>query len=126
MLKMFRGMIIALLPATLVSIYLFREKAILLILVGTTVAVVSEALFQFIFKRKYTYKDGGAITTGLLLALSVSPSTPVYVLAAAVAVGIIVGKQAFGGFPKNLFNPALRSEERRVGKECRSRGLSGE
>lgn len=107
MLKMFRGMIIALLPATFVSIYLFREKAILLILVGITVAVVSEALFQFIFKRKYTFKDGGAITTGLLLALSVSPSTPVYVLAAAVAVGIIIGKQAFGGFPKNLFNPAL-------------------
>ncbi len=107
MLKMFRGMIIALLPATFVSIYLFREKAILLILVGITVAVVSEALFQFIFKRKYTYKDGGAITTGLLLALSVSPSTPLYVLGASAAVGIIVGKQAFGGFPKNLFNPAL-------------------
>ncbi len=107
MLKMFHGMIIALLPATFVSIYLFREKAILLILVGITVAVASEALFQFIFKRKFTFRDGGAITTGLLLALSVSPSTPLYVLAAATAFGIIVGKQAFGGFPKNLFNPAL-------------------
>ena len=107
MLKIFRGMIIALFPATLLSIYLFREKAILLILVGITVAVVSEALFQFIFRRKYTFKDGGAVTTGLLLALSVSPSTPMYVLAAASAVGIIIGKQVFGGFHKNLFNPAL-------------------
>lgn len=107
MLKMFRGMIIALIPAALLSVYLFREKAVFLILVGITVSVASEALFQFIFKRKYTFKDGGAITTGLLLALSVSPSTPLYVLAAASAVGIIIGKQAFGGFPKNLFNPAL-------------------
>lgn len=107
MLKIFRGMLIALFPATLLSIYLFREKAIFLILVGITVAVASEALFQFVFRRKYTFKDGGAVTTGLLLALSVSPSTPIYVLAAASAVGIVIGKQVFGGFHKNLFNPAL-------------------
>lgn len=107
MIKMFRGMILALIPAALLSVYLFREKAVFLIIVGITVAVASEALFQFIFKRKYTFKDGGAVTTGLLLALSVSPSTPLYVLAIASAVGIIIGKQVFGGFPKNLFNPAL-------------------
>ena len=107
MLKMFRGMILALIPAALLSIYLFREKALFLIIVGVTVAVASEALFQFIFRRKYTFKDGGAVTTGLLLALSVSPSTPLYVLGIASAVGIIIGKQVFGGFPKNLFNPAL-------------------
>ncbi len=105
--KIFRTLILALLPATLVSIYLYREKAILLILVGVTVAIASEALFQFIFKRKYTFKDGGAAVTGLLLALSVSPSTPLYALAAAAAVGIVFGKHIFGGFPKNIFNPAL-------------------
>lgn len=107
MVKMFRGMLLALIPATLLSIYFYREKAVLLILVGVTVAVGSEALFQFIFKRKYTFKDGGAAATGLLLALSVSPSTPLYALAAAAAVGMIFGKHAFGGFPKNIFNPAL-------------------
>lgn len=107
MMKMFRGMIMALMPATLLAVYFFREKAVLLILVGVAVAVGSEAVFQFVFKRKYTYKDGSAAATGLLLALSVSPSTPLYVIAAAAAVGIVIGKQAFGGFPKNLFNPAL-------------------
>ncbi len=105
--KIYRGMLFALIPATILSVYFFREKAILLILVGVTVAVGSEALFQYIFKRKYTFKDGSAVVTGLLLALSVSPSTPLYAIAAAAAIGIILGKQAFGGFPKNLFNPAL-------------------
>jgi Na+-translocating ferredoxin:NAD+ oxidoreductase subunit D len=105
--KIYRGVLFALIPATILSVYFFREKAILLILVGVSVAVGSEALFQYIFKRKYTFKDGGAVVTGLLLALSVSPSTPLYALAAAAAVGIILGKQAFGGSPKNLFNPAL-------------------
>lgn len=107
MVKMFRGMLLALLPATALSLYLFREKALFLILVGVSVAVFSEALFQFIFKRKYTFKDGGVVVTGLLLALSVSPSTPLYVLAISTAVGMIFGKHVFGGFPKNLFNPAL-------------------
>jgi electron transport complex protein RnfD len=107
MMKIYRGMLLALVPATILSVYFFREKSILLILVGVIVAVGSEALFQFLFKRKYTYKDGGAAVTGLLLALSVSPTTPLYALAAAAAVGIVLGKQAFGGFPKNLFNPAL-------------------
>jgi Na+-translocating ferredoxin:NAD+ oxidoreductase subunit D len=107
MMKIFKVLLLSLIPATLLSIFFFREKAILLIIVGVGSAVASEALFQFIFKRKYTYKDGGAIVTGLLLALSVSPSTPLYILAAASAVAIILGKQVFGGFPKNLFNPTL-------------------
>ncbi|PKM88770.1 MAG: electron transporter RnfD [Firmicutes bacterium HGW-Firmicutes-10] len=107
MLKIFRTLLLALLPATILAVYFYREKAVFLILVGVIVAVGSEALFQFVFKRKYTFKDGGAIVTGLLLALSVSPSTPLYALAAATFVGVVFGKQVFGGFPKNLFNPAL-------------------
>jgi len=105
--KIFRTLIVALMPATLLSIYFYREKAIALILVGVVVAVASEALFQVVFQRKQTFKDGGVVITGLLLALSVSPSTPLYVLAAAAFVAIIFGKQVFGGFPKNLFNPTL-------------------
>jgi Na+-translocating ferredoxin:NAD+ oxidoreductase subunit D len=107
MLKIFRTLLLALLPATILAVYFYREKAVYLILVGVIVAVGSEALFQLVFKRKYTFKDGGAIVTGLLLALSVSPSTPLYALAAATFVGVVFGKQVFGGFPKNLFNPAL-------------------
>lgn len=107
MLKIFRAMLLALLPATLLAVYFYREKAVLLILVGVAAAVGSEALFQYVFKRKFTFKDGGAMVTGLLLALSVSPSTPLYVLAISAAVAIIFGKQVFGGFPKNIFNPAL-------------------
>lgn len=105
--KIFKTLILALMPATLVSIFFYREKAIALILVGIGVAVASEALFQFIFKRKYTFKDGGAVVTGLLMGLSVSPSTPLLILAAATTVAIVLGKQVYGGFPKNIFNPAL-------------------
>lgn len=100
MLKIFKTLLLALIPATLVAVYSYREKAILLIIVGIVSAVASEALFQMVFKRKYTYKDGGAVVTGLLLALSVSPSTPLVLLAGAAAVAIILGKQVHGGFQR--------------------------
>lgn len=100
MLKIFKTLLLALIPATLVAVYSYREKAILLILVGVVSAVASEALFQWVFKRKYTYKDGGAVVTGLLLALSVSPSTPLVLLAGAAAVAIILGKQVYEDFQR--------------------------
>lgn len=107
MLKIFKTLIYALMPAVAASLYYFRERALWALLVGVVSAVGAEALFQFIFKRKYTFKDGGAVVTGLLLGLSVSPSTPLYVIALASAFAIIVGKQVWGGFPKNIFNPTL-------------------
>ncbi|MCW3489895.1 RnfABCDGE type electron transport complex subunit D [Dethiobacter alkaliphilus] len=105
--KMFRGMLLALTPAALLAIYYYRMQAVMLIGVGIISAIVSEAVFQYIFKKKPTFTDGSAAITGLLLALAVSPSTPLYVLAASTAVGIVAGKQIFGGFPQNIFNPAL-------------------
>ena len=107
MTKIFKTILIALMPATLLALYNFRERALIALIVGVGFAVGSEALFQTIFKRKATYRDGGAIVTGLLLGLSVSPSTPWYVVALASSFAIVVGKQVMGGFPKNMFNPTI-------------------
>jgi len=105
--KMMKGMLIALAPAALWAIYSYRLSAVLLITVSIAVAVGSEALYQYLFKKPLKIKDLSAVVTGLLLALTVSPSLPLYVAAAGSAVGIIIGKQLFGGYGKNLFNPAL-------------------
>ena len=105
--KMMKGMLIALAPVTAFAIYLYRLDAALLILVSVAAAVGSEALFQYITKKPLKIKDLSAVVTGLLLALTVSPSLPLYVVAAGAVVGIVIGKQAFGGYGKNIFNPAL-------------------
>ncbi len=105
--KMMKGMLIALAPATLFSIYLFRLDAVLLIIVGVAAAVGSEALYQYIAKKPLKIKDLSAVVTGLLLALTVSPTLPLYALAAGSVVGIVIGKQVFGGYGKNILNPAL-------------------
>lgn len=105
--KMMKGMLIALAPAALFAIYLYRLNAVLLIIVGVAAAVASEALYQYITKKPLKIKDLSAVVTGLLLALTVSPSLPLYVVAVGSVVGIVIGKQAFGGYGKNIFNPAL-------------------
>ena len=105
--KMMKGMLIALAPAAVFAIYLYRLNAVLLIIVGVAAAVASEALYQYITKKPLKIKDLSAVVTGLLLALTVSPSLPLYVVAVGSVVGIVIGKQAFGGYGKNIFNPAL-------------------
>lgn len=105
--KMMKGMLIALAPAALFAIYSYRLSAVLLIVVSIAAAVGSEALYQYLTKKPVKVKDLSAVVTGLLLALTVSPSLPLYVVAAGSIFGIVVGKQLFGGYGKNLFNPAL-------------------
>jgi len=105
--KMMKGMLIALAPAALFAIYSYRLNAVLLIAVSIAAAVGSEALYQYLTKKPIKIKDLSAVVTGLLLALTVSPSLPLYVVAAGSVFGIVVGKQLFGGYGKNLFNPAL-------------------
>ncbi len=105
--KMMKGMLIALAPATLFAIYSYRLSAVLLIMVSVAAAVGSEALYQYLAKKPFKIKDLSAVVTGLLLALTVSPSLPLYVVATGAVFGIVIGKQVFGGYGKNIFNPAL-------------------
>jgi len=105
--KMMKGMLLALAPVTLFAIYSYRLNAFLLIIVSVAAAVASEALYQYLFKKPLKIKDLSAVVTGLLLALTVSPSLPLYVVAVGAVVGIVVGKQIFGGYGKNILNPAL-------------------
>lgn len=105
--KMMKGMLIALAPAAIFAVYSYRLSAVLLILVSVAAAVGSEALYQYLAKKPIKIKDLSAVVTGLLLALTLSPSLPLYVAAAGAVVGIVIGKQLFGGYGKNIFNPAL-------------------
>ena len=97
----------ALAPMVLYALYAYRLRALLMILTGVCSAMLAEAIFQKLVGRKVTVKDGSAAITGILFALAVSVSTPLYAIGISVAFGIIVGKQLLGGLGKNLFNPML-------------------
>ena len=99
---------IALLPATAFGIYNFRDThAWLLVLVTTASAVLAEYVYEKVAKRPVTICDFSAVVTGLLLALNLPPTAPLWMGVLGSVFAIIIVKQLFGGLGQNFMNPAL-------------------
>ncbi|WP_173443549.1 RnfABCDGE type electron transport complex subunit D [Selenomonas ruminantium] len=96
----------ALLPAALFAIWWFGIPAFINMLVGVVFAVLGEYLWQKGMHQPITAFDGSACITGLLLAMSMSPLLPPYMVAVGSLLAIIVAKQSMGGLGFNIFNPA--------------------
>ena len=96
----------ALLPAALFAVWWFGIPALINMLVGVVFAVLGEYLWQKGMHQPITAFDGSACITGLLLAMSMSPLLPPYMVAVGSLLAIIVAKQSMGGLGFNIFNPA--------------------
>jgi electron transport complex protein RnfD len=106
--KIMVSVIIALMPALVVSIFYFGLPVITLTLVSVGCCVLFEYLIQrFIMKVPTTISDGSAIVTGLLLAFNVPANLPIWMMVVGALVAIGIAKMPFGGLGHNLFNPAL-------------------
>ena len=102
------GVLIALVPAFIVSLYVFGLDAFILTLASVLFCIITEYTVQrFMFKKEPTVFDGSAIITGVLLAFNVPSNLPLWILAIGAIVAIGVGKMSFGGLGNNIFNPAL-------------------
>ena len=102
-----RDVIIALVPATAAGIYYFGLRALILIVAAIISAVFFEWLYEKITKKPVTINDLSAVVTGLLLAMNLPASAPVWVAIVGSAFAIIFAKQLFGGLRQNFINPAL-------------------
>jgi electron transport complex protein RnfD len=106
--KIMYGVILAMLPALLVSVYYFGLNAIRVNLIAIAACVFFEWLFQKVFlKGPITVTDGSAIITGMLLAFNVPSNLPWWIIVIGAIVAIGIGKMSFGGLGNNPFNPAL-------------------
>ncbi|RKZ16523.1 electron transporter RnfD, partial [bacterium] len=105
--KIMYGVVIALMPAFIGSIYFFGWRAAYLTFLSVVTAVLTEYLFQKITKRKITAFDGSAIITGILLAFNIPVKSPWWLPVVGSFFAILVAKQFFGGLGYNIFNPAL-------------------
>lgn len=105
--SLMRDVVIALLPATFYSIYLFRFNAVKAILLAVVAAIVTEAIIQKIRNKKITINDWSAVITGLLLAFNLPASAPWWIPVIGSVFAIAIVKHAFGGLGQNFMNPAL-------------------
>lgn len=105
--RIMRQVIYALLPATLVSIYMFGLPALITLLICILASIGFEAGCQKIMGKAVSIADGSAALTGLLLALNLPASSPWWLSLIGAFVAIVVAKQIYGGLGYNPFNPAL-------------------
>lgn len=98
---------IALLPALAVGIVILGIRALLVAALSVACALLFEWLWCIITKKKNTITDGSALVTGLLLAMTLPVTVPLWQVVVGNFFAIIVIKACFGGLGHNIFNPAL-------------------
>ena len=103
------GVIIALMPALLVSFYFFGIGSAIVCATSVVACVFFEwAINKFMLKNeRNTIMDGSAVLTGLLLGFNLPSNLPIWIIIIGALFAIGVAKMTFGGLGNNLFNPAL-------------------
>ena len=106
--KLMYGVIWAMLPAFLVSVFYFGLGMLIVSFVSVTSCIIFEYLIQkYILKSNPTHLDGSAAVTGLLLAFCLPSNLPVWIILIGALAAIGIGKMTFGGLGNNPFNPAI-------------------
>ncbi len=106
--KLMYGVIIALVPAFMVSLFVFGIGALIVTSISIITCVLTEYLIQkLILKSESSISDGSAIVTGTLLAFNLPSNLPWWMIVIGCIFAIAIGKMVFGGLGNNPFNPAL-------------------
>jgi len=105
--KIMWGVVIALAPACMWSIWIYGSYAAVLIALCIATAVITEAVIQKLRGVPVTVTDGSAVIMGMLMSCNIPPVITWWIPVIGTFVGMAIAKQAFGGLGCNIFNPAL-------------------
>lgn len=94
----------ALIPVALAAVFYFGWRVLVLTAVTVAAGFVTEWVMANSRKGKVSY---ACFVTTVLLGLSLPPTLPLWMAAVGGIVAILFAKEAFGGFGKNVFNPAI-------------------
>lgn len=101
---MMRKVLYSLVPIQLASVYFFGWRSLAVTAVSLAAGIFAEWLFKRGAKKPVTE---AVLVSAVLYAMTLPPATPFWIAAVGMIFGIIFGKEVFGGFGKNVFNPAL-------------------
>lgn len=101
--------LLCLIPGIFLQSYFFGLANLLQILLAGVVALLSEALILKLRQRPVlpTIKDGSALLTGVLIAISIPPLAPWWIAVIGTVFAVVFVKQLYGGLGQNIFNPAM-------------------
>lgn len=99
--------VVALLPALMVGVIMLGLRALLVTAVCVICTVSAEWLYSRITRTRNTIIDGSALVTGVLLAMTLPHTVPLWLAAVGSVFAIVFVKALCGGLGQNIFNPAL-------------------
>ena len=105
--RIMADVMIALTPALAVGVVRFGMDALILTLVCMASAVAAEWIYGKLTRTRNTTVDGSALVTGMLLAMTLPHTCPLWLGAAGSIFAIVFVKCLCGGLGQNIFNPAL-------------------
>lgn len=99
----------ALIPGLLVQSFYFGWGSLIQILLACITAVVTEAVILALRNKDFesAIKDFSAVLTAILLAISIPPLAPWWLIVIGTFFAIAMVKQLYGGLGFNMFNPAM-------------------
>jgi Na+-transporting NADH:ubiquinone oxidoreductase subunit B len=102
--KIMFQVVYALIPLALLSIYLFGWRSLSILVIVNVAGFLSEYVFAKIYKKQVS---SAVFVTNFLFALSMPPAVPYWIAVVGIVFGVVFGKMVFGGFGRNVFNPAI-------------------
>ncbi len=99
-----KRVLFALVPAVVASVYFFGWRALVVLAAVNAAGFLTELIFTRYTKAEVT---SAVFVTSFLFALSLPPGIPIWIAVVGVVFGVLFGKMVFGGFGRNVFNPAL-------------------
>lgn len=93
-------------PLVIFSIGTYGWRVVLLLLVTCSTGLLTE----WVFKRKTKKPLSKAVfVSAFLFTLTLPPRTPLWIAGVGMIFGILFARESFGGFGRNVFNPAAAS-----------------
>lgn len=105
--KMMRTVLLSLIPVALMAVFLFGWRVVMLAVIVALAAVIAEYLIMRTINKEKTRVSEAVFVSAALFTLSLPPRTPIWIALVGIVFGVVFGKAVFGGFGRNIFNPAL-------------------
>lgn len=101
---MMRRVLYALVPVYLYSVWMYGYRLFLSALLVFLLGIATEWLFE---RKKSGKVSEAVLVTCALYALAFPPKTPLWILGVGIVFAVMFGKSVYGGFGRNIFNPAI-------------------
>ena len=107
--RLMLSVITACIPGLIAQVFFFGTGVLIQLVLALVAVSVFEAAIMLIRKRPVwpALSDGSAWLTAVLLALSIPPLAPWWIIVIGCLFSIVIVKQLYGGLGFNLFNPAM-------------------